>query len=454
MAPVLTAGAPAGFVLLIDDFTEEHAAQSRRDRTLLELTEAGRASVASMQAALDMLELPDLEAAERDRFLAVVRDEAARLGERLAAAAQQELAARWPLQEMHGADLVAAARRRIEAETGQPVAADPDPALWLRVDSFGLIQALAYLAGRLAATLGRPALGLRLTRAGARARLDLSWSGEAAPEAAAWQTAPIQAGGLTVRDVAERHGGEVWLERSDGPCFRFLLPLAGEPEAVAAASRPEFYDFDLFAASEASRDLDGRPLAQLAYTVFDTETTGLDPAEDEIIQIGAARIVNGRLLRGECFDQLVDPGRSIPEAGISIHGIRPEMVRGAPGIAAALPAFHAFARDTVLVGHNVAFDLRFMALKEAATGLRFDHPVLDTLLLSSVVHPDEEAHALEAIAGRLGLAVTRRHSALGDALTTAEVFLKLVPLLAQRGVVTLGEARKAAASSYYARLRY
>jgi DNA polymerase-3 subunit epsilon len=355
---------------------------------------------------------------------------------------------------MHGADLVAAARRRIEAETGQPVAADPDPALWLRVDSFGLIQALAYLAGQLAAALDRPALGLRLTAAGARGQLDLSWSGEAAPEAAAaWQTAPIQAGGLTVRGMAERHGGEVWLERR-GPCFRFLLPLAGEPEAVAAASRPEFYDFDLFAASEASRDLDGRPLAQLAYTVFDTETTGLDPAEDEIIQIGAARIVNGRLLRGECFDQLVDPGRSIPEAGISIHGIRPEMVRGAPGIAAALPAFHAFARDTVLVGHNVAFDLRFMALKQAVTGVRFDHPVLDTLLLSSVVHPDEEAHALEAITARLGLTVTRRHSALGDALTTAEVFLRLVPLLAQRGIVTLGEARKAAASSYYARLRY
>ena len=196
-------------------------------------------------------------------------------------------------------------------------------------------------------------------------------------------------------------------------------------------------------------------LGEIAYTVFDTETTGLDPARgDEIIQIGATRIVNGKLLRGECFEQLVDPQRSIPEASIPIHGIRPEMVRGQPTIAEVLPGFHAFARDTVLVGHNVAFDMRFLKLKEAASGVRFDQPVLDTLLLSSVVHPNEASHGLEAIAARLGVTVSGRHTAVGDALATAEVFLKLLPLLRQQGILTLGQAREAAQESYYARLRY
>ena len=475
MAPVRPAASdgPAltGFVLLLDDITDEYQAHSRRDRQLLELTEASRASFASMQAALDMLDYPDLDAEERDRFHKVVRDEVSAMSARLAALAastSQDLMTRWPLQEMLGADLLAAAARRIEADTGQPVASDEvDGTLWLSVDSFALIQALAFLAGRLVEAFDRPDLRLRLTRAGNRAHLDLIWSGhDARPETLmGWQTGAMQIGDerspLSVRDVAERHGGEVWFERDRArqlSFFRFLLPLAtGEPAAPVTPgdSRPEYYDFDLFAASEGSRALDERLLGEIAYTVFDTETTGLDPAQgDEIIQIGATRIVNGKLLRGECFEQLVDPQRSIPEASIPIHGIRPEMVRGQPSIAEALPAFHAFASDTVLVGHNVAFDMRFLKLKEAVSGVRFDQPVLDTLLLSSVVHPNEASHGLEAIAARLGVTVSGRHTAVGDALTTAEVFLKLLPLLRQQGILTLGQAREAAQESYYARLRY
>jgi DNA polymerase-3 subunit epsilon len=165
-------------------------------------------------------------------------------------------------------------------------------------------------------------------------------------------------------------------------------------------------------------------------------------------------MVNGKLLRGERFDQLVDPRRSIPPASIPIHGITPDMVQGQPTIQQVLPAFHRYAHDTVLVAHNAAFDMRFLQLKESATGLRFDQPVLDTLLLSAVLHPQQESHRLEAIAERLGVRVVGRHTALGDALVTAEVFQKLVPLLADRGIHTLGQALAASRQSGYASLSY
>jgi DNA polymerase-3 subunit epsilon len=267
-----------------------------------------------------------------------------------------------------------------------------------------------------------------------------------------------------VRDVVQRHGGEFWFERErvrQRTFFRFLLPLAGAQEQLDAAtfvrsdSRPEYYDFDLFQVSESSRALDERPLHELAYTVFDTETTGLNPSEgDEIIQIGATRIVGGKLRRQESFEQLVDPQRSIPAASIPIHGIQPEMVAGQPTIDTVLPAFHKFCADTVLVAHNAAFDMRFLQLKEERTGVRFEQPVLDTLLLSAAVHPNQDSHRLEAIAERFDVTVIGRHTALGDAMVTAEVFMKLIPLLQAQGVHTLGQARELAQKTYFARLKY
>ena len=463
-----------GFVLMLENITRDFADESERDRLLHGLTEGSRASLGNLQAAVELLDDDGLDAATRERFHGVIRDEVRAMSQRIQQLARhtaQTVKTRWPLEDMLGADLVAAAARRIEAQCGCRVStSEVDASLWLKVDSFSLLQALVYLAGRLVDEYGLKSVQLRLAEAAGRARLDLAWIGPTMSTeiVMGWETDAMRVGqealALSVRDVVERHDGAFWFERErvrQASMFRWLLPLAASSEQLDAAqivrteSRPEVYDFDLFRTTEQSRALDDRPLAELACTVFDTETTGLNPGEgDEIIQIGATRIVAGKLRREDVFEQLVNPQRDIPEVGIPIHGITPEMVAGAPTLDTVLPAFHAFAQDTVLVAHNAAFDMRFLELKQQRTGLVFDQPVLDTLLLSAVVHPQQESHRLEAIAERLGVSVLGRHTAVGDAMVTAEIFLKLIPLLAERGIVTLAQAREAAQKTYYARISY
>jgi DNA polymerase III subunit epsilon len=464
----------SGFVLMLENITREFEQEAARDQLLLGLTEGSRSALANIQAAVEMLELPDVGPDMRNRFLGVVREEVRGMGQRIQTLLHESadsLKTRWPVEDMLGSDLLQAAARRIEEAGGVPVQdTEVDPQLWLRVESFSLLQALAYLSARLKDEFGVRFVKLRLKAAGSKAELDLIWAGQAmsTETVMSWELDAMRTGSeastLSVRDVVERHGGAFWFERdraSHSACFRFLLPTASPQEQADATtyvrneSRPEYYDFDLFRTSEQTRALDDRLLTELTYTVFDTETTGLNPSQgDEIIQIGAARIVNGKLLRQECFEQLVDPGRGIPAASIPIHGITPDMVQGQPRITEVLPAFHAFAHDTVLVAHNAAFDMRFLQLKERQTGVSFDHPVLDTLLLSALVQPQQESHRLEAIAERFNIVVIGRHTAMGDAMVTAEVFLKLVPLLAERGIHTLGQAREAAQKTYYARLKY
>ena len=463
-----------GFILMLDNITRNFETESRRDQMLHNLTEGNRASLANVRAAADMLEFEDLTDDMRKRFRKVVRDEVQAMSQRLDQTANEfadSLKARWPLEEMLGADLIAAVQRRIEARIGLPTKLEEvDESLWVKVDSFSLMQAITYLASRLSDEFEVREVRFRLTAAGRLVHLDLIWSGQAmsTETVMSWELEAMkiedESSPLTVRDVIDRHDGEMWLEREKvrhRAFFRILLPAAtpqeqAEPDAyLRGESRPEYYDFDLFAWSEKSHGLEDRLLSELTFTVFDTETTGLNPSQgDEIIQIGATRIVNGKLLRSESFEQLVDPRRPLAPESAKVHGITSEMLRGQPTIDKVLPAFHAFAADTVLIAHNAAFDMRFLQLKEAETGLRFDQPVLDTLLLSAVIHPNQESHRLEAIAERLGLTIVGRHTALGDAIVTAEVFLKLVPLLAEKGIRTLREAREAAEKTYYARIKY
>jgi DNA polymerase-3 subunit epsilon len=224
---------------------------------------------------------------------------------------------------------------------------------------------------------------------------------------------------------------------------------------VITGSRPEFYDLDLFRTDAEDNNLFNTDLKNITYTVFDTETTGLNPdGGDEIISLAAVRIVNNRIVYQDIFEELVDPKRDIPMESYRIHGINYEMVTGKKDIRTIMPAFKDYAAETVLLGHNIAFDMKMFKVKEKQTGIRLMNPVLDTLLLSAVLHPVHARHDMESIAERLGVNIIGRHTALGDAIATAEIFLKLIPLLNSNGVLTLRDAVKASKKSYYARLKY
>lgn len=480
MAPVRTSNtddannALSGFVLMLDNVTRAYEEESRRDQMLHALTQGCRASLAGMTTALATLEASELTGEPRARQRQILHDEMNSMSRRITDLDKQAthgLKTRWPLEEMLGADVLLVAQQRIQKHCQRTVSLEQlDDGLWLRVDSYSLVLALVYLAARLVDEFDVKFLRLRLFSENGVAKLDLIWTDQvmSTETVMIWQMDSMQFGAestrLSVRDVVERHGGELIFARErvrHEAFFRFALPqvsLQDLPEAATllhSGSRPEYYDFDLFRATEQTSVMDDRPLSELAYTVFDTETTGLNPSEgDEIIQIGATRCVNGKLLRQESFEQLVNPGRIIPAATIPIHGITQDMVSGKPRITEVLHAFYSFANDTVLVAHNAAFDMKFLQLQEAATGLKFDQPVLDTLLLSAVVHPAQESHRLEVIAERFNITVLGRHTALGDALVTAEVWLRLIPLLQAMGITTLRQARAAAQKTYYARLKY
>jgi len=477
VAPFLDAEAQlAGMVLALEDVTVLLDRESQRRSLLQTMAASVRAPAANIRAVAENLAaFPEIDPQRRAQFVEIIASESRDLSARINDALQQyadALKATFTLEDVRVTDLLEFARQRITDALGITVELGGiDDELWVRVDSFAFVQAILHLAARLHEDYGVRNVELLAGAAKSFAEIDLAWSGAIVSSDALplWEMEPMEFGKerspLSMRDVLEQHGGEVWL-RTGGVggvrtgCFRFLIPI-GEPVSVAARSgraaesRPEYYDFDLFERRAIPGGLTETSLAALSYTVFDTETTGLEPsAGDEIISIGAVRIVNGRLLRSEVFEQLINPRRPLNPESIRVHGIDSAALDGQPVIGEVLAVFHHFCEETVLVAHNAAFDMRFLQLKQASTGVRFGQPVLDTLLLSAVAHPSLDDHRLEAIAERLGVSVIGRHTALGDALLTGDVFLKLLPLLAERGIVTLGHALEASRRTYYARLQY
>lgn len=474
MAPVLdSAQALNGFVLTLEDVTRNVQANNRRDRLQQLLIQDSRAALANIRVAVETMQsFPGMTEAKRQQFAAIIDEESQRMARSIEYVDDQhadDMGRQWHLEEMRGSELLALLKRRIDTASLHANAGGAgDSTLWLQVDSYTLTHALAHLAHRLFRENGVTELRLGLKRAGRLAHLELSWSGSALPAEILWfwETELLHLDGgkteLTLMSAITGQGGEA-VYRFDPSeavsCYRILLPLAQPRVSLEVAplppGRPNFYDFDLFNQPGQTAELDERLLSQLSYTVFDTETTGLHPdGGDEIISVGAFRIVNGRLLEQENFNLLVQPGQFLRPESTAIHGITDAMLKEQPRIEKVLPQFHRFVEDTVLVAHNAAFDMKFLQMKEEQTGISFNQPVLDTLLLSQVIHPNQKHHTLEAIAQRFGVDIAGRHTAMGDARVTGEVFLKMIPLLAEKGIFTLKEAREAEQRTAFARIRY
>jgi DNA polymerase-3 subunit epsilon len=457
------AGSPSGYVLTLTDAGGDLDRAARLDRLLRTGIERQRGLLASLRAAVETLaDAPDLTSAERHAFERVLLEESVTLGEQntaLTTALDTFGGGGWPMAEIATTDLFALLARRTAA-LAPPVAIVPAGLPdWIYADSLSLLDLLEHLCGQLARDRGVDGLTVEGVREHGRVCLDLVWPGTPVPEATleAWLDLPfVGRSAADARAVLERHGTACWSRvASHGEALiRIPLPSAEPPETARRARpmRPEFYDFDLANRPAVTDALRERRLRELDFVVFDVETTGLELSKgDEVVSIGAVRVVNGRVLPLETFERLVNPGRPIPPASVHFHGVTDADVQDKPPLAIVLPQFFRFAAGAVLVAHNAAFDMMAIGRAAAAGGLAFDHPVLDTLLISAWLDPDESDHSLDGIAARMGLPITARHNALGDALTEAAILVRQFERLEARGIDRFGPL--AVAIDLSARLR-
>jgi DNA polymerase-3 subunit epsilon/CBS domain-containing protein len=185
-------------------------------------------------------------------------------------------------------------------------------------------------------------------------------------------------------------------------------------------------------------------LAALDAVVIDTETTGLDARSARLIQIGMVRLFRGAIDRDTVFDRLVDPGIEVPAVSTAVHGLATSDVRGQPPFAALQKEVSDYIGVRPVIGHTLAYDFAVLKREHDLAGLAWHAPrALDLRVLARLAAPGLADHSLDRICDWLGITVTGRHTARGDAIATAEAFLALVPRLRQQGLRTLAEVEAA-----------
>lgn len=194
------------------------------------------------------------------------------------------------------------------------------------------------------------------------------------------------------------------------------------------------------------------PFDEMRFAVVDLETTGFyHNMGDEIISIGAVIIEDGRIRKDKTFHELVDPHCRVPDEVQQLTGIQQEMLAGCPSFFEVLQPFLKFVDGSVIVGHNVVFDLGFINPKlKKYCHIKINNHTIDTITLARFLGIQSRGFSLDDLLAFYGIESVGRHTALGDALMTAEVFIRLISALKNHSIYTLLGLE--IALKYYARV--
>ena len=446
-------GERAGYLLVFQNLNS-----SKPEETLQEMHQLLRGPLATSRSLVEALQRhPEMPAEKQTAFLAAVGEELNRLSTKVTAIddnANAVQSSRWPAIPSDPHELLTEALLLVPGisvaieETNIPI----PPVL---VEPFSWVASLCSVLRWIAQMhRGQQSISANLQVEDGSVvttfRVSLPFKGDPT-ELESLEVSPVGEQSLPLGETVRSNRGELWT-RSTETCMEIRLALLQadaaseiDPAAGLLDGEPEFYDFDLFLPRPVIERVDQlqAKLGDLEYVVFDTETTGLRLSEgDKVISISGIRIRRGRIQNADIFHTLVNPGRSIPPESTLLHHIEDHMVADAPSITEVYPQFTEFVGDSVLVAHNAAFDKKYLEMAAAEAGLpMIDNPFLDTLFLSYGIHERTEGHGLDAMAERMGITIEGRHTSLGDARATAQIFLGLISLLPGRGVRTLAEAK-------------
>ena len=181
------------------------------------------------------------------------------------------------------------------------------------------------------------------------------------------------------------------------------------------------------------------------YVVFDIETTGLSPRYNKIIEIGAVKIKNGKIQ--DTFSEFINPEVPIPYTITKLTSITDQMVMEAPTIDEILPKFMEYVGDAILVAHNASFDTGFIKEFCKQLDIPFDSTIMDTMTLAHVLIPELGKYTLDRLCKQFNVSLEHHHRACDDAAATAEIFLKMLKMVHDKGVDTVNELNKMGSAS-------